>query len=60
VKYLYETAAEELRRNAGQWAAYESRGHSVILAGPGSGKTKVLTRLSPLRGRIEPAPFGRA
>lgn len=39
----YLSAAEDLRRNDGQWAAYESRGHCVVLAGPGSGKTKVLT-----------------
>ena len=40
---LYLQAAEELRRNPGQWAAYESQGHCVVLAGPGSGKTKTLT-----------------
>src|SRR5665213_4235230 len=40
---LYLRAAEELRGNAGQWAAYESTGHCVVLAGPGSGKTKTLT-----------------
>ncbi len=39
----YLLAAEDLRRNDRQWAAYESRGHCVVLAGPGSGKTKVLT-----------------
>lgn len=39
----YISAAEDLRRNGRQWAAYESRGHCVVLAGPGSGKTKVLT-----------------
>ncbi|MFZ0870584.1 MAG: ATP-dependent helicase [Rhodanobacter sp.] len=39
----YLRAAAELRDNAGQWAAYESRGHCVVLAGPGSGKTKTLT-----------------
>jgi superfamily I DNA/RNA helicase len=39
----YLRAAESLRANAGQWAAYESRGHCVVLAGPGSGKTKTLT-----------------
>lgn len=32
-----------MRRNPGQWAAYESAGHCVVLAGPGSGKTKTLT-----------------
>lgn len=39
----YLLAAEDLLRNERQWAAYESRGHCVVLAGPGSGKTKVLT-----------------
>ncbi|MGH9463564.1 MAG: ATP-dependent helicase [Vicinamibacteria bacterium] len=39
----YLDAAEDLRGNPGQWQAYESRGHCVILAGPGSGKTKTLT-----------------
>jgi DNA helicase-2/ATP-dependent DNA helicase PcrA len=39
----YLRAAEELRANPGQWAAYESSGHCVVLAGPGSGKTKTLT-----------------
>jgi DNA helicase-2/ATP-dependent DNA helicase PcrA len=39
----YKTAAEELRGNPGQWKAYESPGSCVILAGPGSGKTKTLT-----------------
>ena len=36
-------AAEALWNNKGQWDAYESHGHCVILAGPGSGKTKTLT-----------------
>lgn len=39
----YVTAAEDLRGNKGQWKAYESEGNCVILAGPGSGKTKTLT-----------------
>src|ERR1017187_7915380 len=39
----YITAAEELRENPAQWQAYESKGHCVVLAGPGSGKTKTLT-----------------
>lgn len=43
VASAYLAAAEALRPNAGQWAAYESRGHCVVLAGPGSGKTKTLT-----------------
>lgn len=40
---LYLRAAEDLRQNEGQWAAYQSTGHCVVLAGPGSGKTKTLT-----------------
>jgi hypothetical protein len=40
---LYLRAAEDLRPNDGQWQAYNSTGHCVVLAGPGSGKTKTLT-----------------
>jgi len=36
-------AAESLRRNEGQWTAYNSTDHCAVLAGPGSGKTKTLT-----------------
>jgi superfamily I DNA/RNA helicase len=43
IRPAYLDAAEELRHNPEQWKAYESKGHCVILAGPGSGKTKVLT-----------------
>ncbi len=39
----YLEAAAELKRNKRQWAAYESEGNFIVLAGPGSGKTKVLT-----------------
>lgn len=39
----YKKAAQELSKNDEQWEAYESTGHFVVLAGPGSGKTKVLT-----------------
>src|SRR5690554_4020045 len=38
----YLVQAEELRDNNQQWAAYESEWHCVVLAGPGSGKTKTL------------------
>jgi len=40
---LHRAAAEDLRDNPGQWQAYESTGNCVVLAGPGSGKTKTLT-----------------
>jgi superfamily I DNA/RNA helicase len=40
---LYLRAAEDLRPNSGQWEAYNSAGHCIVLAGPGSGKTKTLT-----------------
>ena len=40
---LYLKAAEDFRDNPGQLSAYESTGHCVLLAGPGSGKTKTLT-----------------
>ena len=40
---LYLRAAEALRPNEKQWLAYETNGHCVLLAGPGSGKTKTLT-----------------
>ncbi|MBU1223491.1 MAG: ATP-dependent helicase [Gammaproteobacteria bacterium] len=40
---LYLKAAEDLRRNEDQWRAYASDGNCVILAGPGSGKTKTIT-----------------
>ncbi len=39
----YIKAAEDLRGNEGQWKAYQSTGNCVILAGPGSGKTKTIT-----------------
>lgn len=42
-KTSYLLAARSLSTNAGQWAAYESLRHCVVLAGPGSGKTKTLT-----------------
>ena len=43
LKSPYLLAKEDLRDNPEQWQAYESKGHCVVLAGPGSGKTKTLT-----------------
>lgn len=58
---LYLTAAEDLRKNEGQWAAYESNGHCVVLAGPGSGKTKTLTlKLARMLAEDVEAPRGVA
>lgn len=58
---LYLRAAEELRRNPGQWAAYNSTGHCVVLAGPGSGKTKTLTiKLARMLAEDVDAPRGVA
>jgi superfamily I DNA/RNA helicase len=57
----YLSAAEEMRRNDRQWTAYESRGHCVVLAGPGSGKTKVLTiKLARMLAEDVRAPRGIA
>lgn len=42
-KTSYDEGVEELRTNAGQWSAFESNSNCVIMAGPGSGKTKTIT-----------------
>lgn len=39
----YINEAKSLEENEGQWAAYGSEKNCVILAGPGSGKTKTIT-----------------
>lgn len=58
-KYL--EAAEQLRANAGQWAAYESTGNVCVLAGPGSGKTKTLvTKLARVMAEDVRSPRGVA
>jgi len=56
-----ERAREELRANPRQWEAFTSSGHCVVLAPPGSGKTKLLTtRLAEdLLTRV-PHPHGAA
>jgi Superfamily I DNA and RNA helicases len=54
-------AAEALRKNKGQWDAYESHGNCVILAGPGSGKTKTVTiKLARMLAEDVRAPRGIA
>ena len=58
---LYLRAADELRRNEGQWGAYNASGHCVVLAGPGSGKTKTLTiKLARVLAEDVEAPRGVA
>jgi DNA helicase-2/ATP-dependent DNA helicase PcrA len=42
VKPAYLIEAEKLRANPEQWAALQSEGSVVILAGPGSGKTQTI------------------
>jgi DNA helicase-2/ATP-dependent DNA helicase PcrA len=57
----YLLASRELRKNEQQWKAYQSKGHCVVLAGPGSGKTKVLTvKLSRLLAENVSPPRGVA
>jgi DNA helicase-2/ATP-dependent DNA helicase PcrA len=57
----YLSAAAELRTNAAQWAAYESKGHCVVTAGPGSGKTKTLVlKLARILAEDVRAPRGVA
>lgn len=57
----YLEQAEALRENDRQWAAYESRGHCVVLAGPGSGKTKTLVlKLARILAEDVRAPRGVA
>lgn len=58
-KYL--EAAKQLRKNPGQWAAYEATGSICVLAGPGSGKTKTLvTKLARVVAEDVRAPRGVA
>lgn len=42
-RFLYKEAAKDLENNNEQFMVYNSTGNCVVLAGPGSGKSKVLT-----------------
>jgi superfamily I DNA/RNA helicase len=54
-------AADQLQKNSEQWQAYNSKGNCVILAGPGSGKTKTLTiKLARILAEDVRAPRGVA
>jgi superfamily I DNA/RNA helicase len=58
---FYLHAAKDLRENEGQWAAFESKGHCAVQAGPGSGKTKTLTlKLARILAEDVAAPRGVA
>jgi DNA helicase-2/ATP-dependent DNA helicase PcrA len=60
-KTKYAQAAKEFESNRRQLAAYDSKGHCVVLAGPGSGKTKVLTtKLARMLAEDVKAPRGIA
>lgn len=57
----YLAQVEELAGNPGQLAAYNSQGHCVVLAGPGSGKTKTLVlKLARILAEDVQAPRGAA
>lgn len=57
----YLRHADDLAGNPGQQAAYDSRGHCVVLAGPGSGKTKTLVlKLARILAEDVRAPRGVA
>tara|TARA_A100001391_G_C5080110_1_gene279894 strand:- start:1929 stop:3743 length:1815 start_codon:yes stop_codon:yes gene_type:complete len=61
VSTAYLAQAAELAGNPGQLAAYNSQGHCVVLAGPGSGKTKTLVlKLARILAEDVQAPRGAA
>lgn len=61
VSATYITQARDLAGNAGQKAAYDSTSHCVVLAGPGSGKTKTLVlKLARILAEDVRAPRGAA
>lgn len=61
VSSAYRVQAAGLTRNPGQLAAYNSQGHCVVLAGPGSGKTKTLVlKLARILAEDVLAPRGAA
>ncbi|WBO21843.1 ATP-dependent helicase [Sphingomonas abietis] len=61
ISAAYLGQAADLAGNPGQLAAYDSTGHCVVLAGPGSGKTKTLVlKLARILAEDVRAPRGAA
>src|SRR5580704_15641197 len=61
VSASYLRQAADLEGNPGQQAAYNSTGHCVVLAGPGSGKTKTLVlKLARILAKDVETPRGAA
>lgn len=61
ISAAYISQAGDLAGNPGQQAAYDSTGHCVVLAGPGSGKTKTLVlKLARILAEDVRAPRGAA
>ncbi|MCB4825128.1 ATP-dependent helicase [Roseicella aerolata] len=61
VSAAYRLQSSDLAGNPGQQAAYDSTGHCVVLAGPGSGKTKTLVlKLARILAEDVRAPRGAA
>jgi DNA helicase II / ATP-dependent DNA helicase PcrA len=61
ISSAYLSEAKTLAENPRQLEAYDSQGNCVVLAGPGSGKTKTLTlKLARMLAEDVPAPFGVA
>lgn len=61
ISAAYLAQASELAGNPGQQAAYVSTGHCIVLAGPGSGKTKTLVlKLARIMAEDVRAPRGAA
>jgi DNA helicase II / ATP-dependent DNA helicase PcrA len=61
ISAAYLRQAADFEGNEGQRTAYDSRGHCVVLAGPGSGKTKTLvSKLARMLAEDVRAPRGVA
>ena len=61
VRAAYLAQAADFAGNPGQQAAFDSAGNCVVLAGPGSGKTKTLVlKLARIMAEDVRAPRGAA